>query len=124
LGAKPKPLAIDAKPCDQDAEIIVVALSGYLDTHTVLDFDREMNQRLEEGFVRFIIDAGDLNYISSAGIGSLMRFVQEVRQRGGGLVLLHPPERVYAVLDLLGFALIFKFASSIEQAVSFLREEA
>ncbi len=119
--ARSKPLKINAVRCDESPPILQLDLEGYLDTHTVLEFDRVVNEHLGEGVTHYIINASKLVYISSAGIGSLMRLVQEVRHRNGGLVVLQAPEKVYSVLDLLGFTEIFKFADTQAEAIDTLK---
>lgn len=104
----------NAPGCDES--VALIALEGYLDGHTTADFDEETEASLREGRNRMILDAERLNYISSAGIGSLMRLVQETRRQGGDLVLLRPPERILGILELLGFAEILVFAESLEEA--------
>jgi anti-sigma B factor antagonist len=59
-----------------------------------------------------VIDLKGLNYISSAGIGALMALTQQLRRESGDIVLLQPNEKVFKILDLLGFTKIFNVAHS------------
>ena len=47
----------------------VIALSGYLDAHTVGDFDKHTDELIAAGTSKLVLDLQGLNYISSAGIG-------------------------------------------------------
>lgn len=98
-----------------------VHISGFLDAHTVDQFEKEMDTLLEKQYVKFIMDLSDLNYISSAGIGVLMVLLQQLRRRHGDLVLLRPSSKVYKILDLLGFTKIFNIVNDQESAVQILQ---
>lgn len=119
---KAKPFAIEMNSFKQDPAITHVILSGFLDAHTVIEFEREMDARIRDGYCRFIMDLGNLNYTSSAGIGALMRLVHQLSAVNGDMVLLSPTQKVLDILNLLDFVKIFKMASSLDQAKSFLQD--
>jgi len=115
-----KPFEIlDAQPSGGE-RYVAVALRGYLDAHTVNDFEAHMDRSLEKGALRYLIDVAELNYISSAGIGAIISLTQRLRRAGGEMVLLHPSEKVFKILDKLGFTKIFRLANSREEAEKML----
>lgn len=91
-------------------EIRELRVLGYLDAHTVDSFEHTVEQLLSESTKRFILDLEEMDYISSAGIGALMVFLQQLRRSDGDMVLLRPSPKVFKVLDLLGFTQIFTIA--------------
>ncbi|MEN6627641.1 MAG: STAS domain-containing protein [Candidatus Sumerlaeia bacterium] len=116
-----KPFSIDVtQESSASGAIVEVHVSGFLDAHTVNTFDGRMEEELERDVNRFLLNFEELSYISSAGIGSLMVLLQQVRRKGGELVILNPQPKVYAVLDLLGFTKIFHFASDRASAMQAL----
>jgi anti-sigma B factor antagonist len=58
----------------------------------------------------------DLDYISSAGLGVFMGFIEEVREKGGDIKLSNLSQKVYKVFDLLGFPALFEICASEEEA--------
>jgi anti-sigma B factor antagonist len=50
-------------------EISVLYLKGYLDAHTAPDFEKALQELVDENRVRIIVNLVDLSYISSAGLG-------------------------------------------------------
>lgn len=113
-----KPLSIEVTEAPSaNGTIAEVHVSGFLDAHTVSQFDARVGEELERDISRFLLDFEDLNYISSAGIGSLMVLLQQVRRKGGEMVLLNSQPKVYSVLDLLGFTKIFHFSNDREAAL-------
>jgi anti-sigma B factor antagonist len=90
-----------------EADLTVLTVEGFLDAHTAPRFEEEVQAALEEGSVRLIVDAGRLGYISSAGLGVFMGFIEEIREKGGDLKICGLVPQVKEVFDLLGFDALF-----------------
>lgn len=90
-------------------------LVGCLDSHTVIAFEKSLDNLLEDGTSNVLLNLESLSYISSAGISALMSLTYRLRQRSGELVLLKPSEKVLRVFKTLGFTSIFKIVSSDEE---------
>ncbi len=102
-----------------DAGITVIALSGQLDAHTAPEFENFLEQCVRTRHKhKLILDFSALEYISSAGLGVLMGFIEEVRSDGGDMKFAKVPEKIYHVLDLLGFPVVFTITPSIEEAAA------
>ena len=101
----------------------VVQVEGFLDAHTVVGFEEQMNGLLEGGAAQIIMDMERLNYISSAGIGAMMSLVQRLRRQAGNLILLRPSKKVFKILQLLGFTEMFTIVDDEEDALAHLRAE-
>lgn len=106
-----KSFDLNVKIAAEENAYSMIELSGFLDAHTVNSFEGRLEDLLEEGRCKMVIDLQDLNYISSAGIGALMAMTQKLRNNGGDLILFRPNEKVYKILDLLGFTKIFNVAT-------------
>ncbi|NUP90830.1 MAG: STAS domain-containing protein [Candidatus Sumerlaeia bacterium] len=111
-----KTFEVENRALDSAAGVVVVGLSGYLDAHTVADFDKHTDDLLGAGTNKIVLDLQGLSYISSAGIGALMGLSQRLKKHGGDLVLLQPTAKVYKILDLLGFTRIFHLCTSEDEA--------
>lgn len=83
-------------------------LVGTLDSHTVINFERSVDELVAEGTEKVLLDLQNLSYISSAGISALMGLTHRLRQREGELILLRPSEKVHRVFRTLGFTNIFR----------------
>ncbi|HEY3876100.1 MAG TPA: STAS domain-containing protein [Candidatus Kapabacteria bacterium] len=95
----------------------VIALSGQLDAHTALEFERFLERVVrDEGKRNLVLDFSALEYISSAGLGVLMGLIEEVRAAGGDMKLAALPEKIFHVLDLLGFPLVFRIFPTVQEA--------
>ncbi len=99
--------------------ITLIALTGQLDAHTAPEFERFLEERVRnEKKAKLILDFSNLEYISSAGLGVLMGLIEEVRSQSGDMKLIKVPEKIYHVLDLLGFPIVFEVLPQLEDALS------
>ncbi|MEM1053890.1 MAG: STAS domain-containing protein [Bacteroidota bacterium] len=108
----------DLPPPDDGASVHVLDLHGELDAHTAPEFENALQACLDQGHTRIVVAGEALRYVSSAGLGVFMAFLEPVRQNGGDLKVAALTDEVYEVFDLLGFPLLFDLASSVEEAVS------
>ncbi|APF17400.1 STAS domain-containing protein [Caldithrix abyssi] len=98
-------------------DISVLYVAGFLDAHTVPQFESALNQLIEERRYKIVVNFKDLDYISSAGLGVFMGFIEEVRSNQGDIKLCNLSERVYKVFDLLGFPALFEIFDDEAQAI-------
>lgn len=108
----------DRREGPPDRPVRVLTLTGELDAHTAPDFEVALQSCLDDGDARLVADGSGLDYVSSAGLGVFMAFVEPAREAGGDLKIAALPERVFEVFDLLGFPTVFDMAESVEGAVS------
>jgi anti-sigma B factor antagonist len=108
-------VAFRARPDDQ---VMVLDLSGELDAHTAPEFEAALELALAGGHSRLIVNGAELQYVSSAGLGVFMAFVEPLRASSGDLKIAALPPRVYEVFDLLGFPLIFDMHESEDAATA------
>jgi anti-sigma B factor antagonist len=98
--------------------ISVLRLRGFLDAHTAPQFEQAIQELLGEDKIQIIVSMADLNYISSAGLGVFMGFIEEIREKKGDIKLSNMSDKVFKVFDLLGFPAlyhIFKEESEAEE---------
>jgi len=90
------------------SEISILRLKGFLDAHTAPNFEQAIQQLLEENRFKIIISMSNLNYISSAGLGVFMGFIEEIRANDGDIKLSNMTDKVFKVFDLLGFPALYQ----------------
>jgi anti-sigma B factor antagonist len=103
---------------DHPEGITRITMIGYLDAHTAPDLERTMQSAVSEGNVRLVVDFSGLEYISSAGLGVFMVFIESVRSAGGDIKLAAMTERVFTVFDLLGFPVLFNIYPTVADATA------
>ena len=88
--------------------VTALHLSGFLDAHTVPVFEDAIQNLVKENIFNIIANMQNLDYISSAGLGVFMGFIEEIREKGGDIKLSNLSTKVFKVFDLLGFPALFE----------------
>lgn len=113
----PEPFTIDRST---RGEVVVLSLDGFLDAHTAPRFESCIQEEVAAGHCRLVVDATALTYISSAGLGVFMGFIEEVRDQGGDIKISGLRPKVREVFELLGFDSIFDLVDDVPAAVESL----
>lgn len=98
-------------------EISVLYLKGYLDAHTAIDFENALQELVSESRVCIIVNLSELDYISSAGLGVFMGFIEDIREKNGDIKMAEPSDKVMRVFELLGFQVLYQIYQSEEEAI-------
>ena len=98
----------------------VVKVTGSVDALTAPELARTLTDQISSGNVRLIIDLLGVEFMSSAGLRTLLGAVKESRSNGGDLRIASANPGVDKVLKMSGFHTIAKvFASPAEALSSF-----
>lgn len=101
-----------------DSSVRILALDGYLDAHTAPQFENAIHDEMQAGHHRIVVDCAKLTYISSAGLGVFMSFIEELREVGGDIKLAAIVPKVYQVFEVLGFTALFDILDTTKAAVA------
>lgn len=94
----------------------IISLEGFVDAHTAPQFENTMQSEVDKGRSKIIVNCEKLNYISSAGLGVFMSFIEDVREKGGDIKISGLIPKVKQTFDILGFQDIFDMLEDIETA--------
>jgi anti-sigma B factor antagonist len=100
------------------AGINVLELKGYLDAHTAPELEKAFQGLLDTKKFNIVVNCRDLTYISSAGLGVFMAYIEDVRKNQGDIKLSNMSPKVYNVFDLLGFPLLYDIMTDEAEAVT------
>lgn len=78
-----------------------VALGGRLDTNSHAELDRQLAPILESTVRSLVLDLAHLDYISSAGIRSILRARKALAARHGKLLVVNPQPQIQKVFDVV-----------------------
>ena len=85
-----------------DGAVLTVKLIGRLDAVTAFELDKDLNTTLNS-VTDLTIDLADLEYISSAGLRTLLK-IQKRMDKQGAMKIVNVRENVREVLDMTGFS--------------------
>jgi anti-sigma B factor antagonist len=95
----------------------VLELKGYLDAHTAPKLEEAFQDLLKSQRFNIVVNCRELSYISSAGLGVFMAFIEDVRKNRGDIKLSNMTPKVFNVFDLLGFPLLYEIVKDEQEAV-------
>lgn len=95
----------------------ILELNGELDAHTASHLEDALTSLIEDQRHNIVVNFSNLAYISSAGLGVFMAYIEDVRERGGDIKLTNMSDKVYNVFDLLGFPTLYDILPTEEEAI-------
>ncbi len=95
----------------------VIELRGYLDAHTATDLESALQKLMGEKKFNIVVNFRDLAYISSAGLGVFMAYIEDVRKNKGDIKLTNMTPKVFNVFDLLGFPILYEIYKDEAEAI-------
>lgn len=98
--------------------VSILELKGYLDAHTAPELERALQMLVSDRKYNIIVNCKDLSYISSAGLGVFMAFIEDVRKYKGDIKLSNMSTKVYNVFDLLGFPILYEIFKDEREALA------
>ena len=85
-----------------NGNIATIALEGRLDTTTAPELEKELKAVIESADA-LVLDFGELDYISSAGLRVLLS-AHKAMSKKGGMKVVNVNELVREVFDVTGFS--------------------
>lgn len=95
----------------------VVRVKGRMDAVTAPDFEKRCATWVEADEKVIVLDFNGLEYISSAGLRSILATGKKLKTQGGKLLFCNMNGMVRGVFDISGFASIFPIFETLEQAL-------
>ncbi len=97
--------------------VSIIDLKGYLDAHTAGELESAFQSLMEEKKYNIVVNFRDLAYISSAGLGVFMAYIEDVRKNNGDIKLANMSPKVFNVFDLLGFPILYEIYKDEKEAI-------
>jgi anti-anti-sigma factor len=101
----------------KEGNVVVMSLKGRLDAVASSEFETRLSDWISKGDNNFLLNFGDLEYISSAGLRIILATSKKLKERKGKIFLtgLHGP--VEEVFKISGFMSIFRVFATAEAAL-------
>lgn len=92
--------------------VVIVSVKGKLGAVTVPEFNNKMEDVLAESERYLVINLGELEYISSAGLRSILVLSQKLKNNNGKLVISDLKNPVKEIFEISGFASMLQICES------------
>jgi anti-anti-sigma factor len=99
---------------EKDEKCPIVSVKGRMDAVTAPDFEKQVSEIIEKEDTDFIIDLAELEYISSAGLRSILAAAKKLKQKERQLYLAALQDVVKEVFEISGFSAIIPIFDSVE----------
>ncbi len=100
---------------------VVLELKGQLTGGPEAEKFRDLFKSIvDEGKKNVIVNIKDVDWISSTGIGIMIRGYKTVKEADGHFILVHVGERTHQIFNVLRLYDIFKILETEEQALEFI----
>lgn len=97
--------------------VTILNVKGYLDAHTAPKLESAFQELIETNKYKIVVNFSDLSYISSAGLGVFMGFIEDIRKHGGDIKLSNMKPKIFRVFDLLGFPTLYDIVDEEDKAI-------
>ncbi len=94
----------------------LILIHGEVDASSSIYLDEALQQAFRSEADRILVDCRELHYISSAGLGVFMSYIQELETSNKRLVLFNMSEKVHKVFEILGLHQVLTIVGSQEEA--------
>jgi anti-sigma B factor antagonist len=113
-----KKINVNVHNSELNPECTVIDVEGFLDAYTVAELEETFNNLVKEKKFKLVVNLAKLDYISSAGLGTFMGVIDEIRDNNGDIILTNLSPKIYKVFDLLGFSELFQIVDTESAAVA------
>ncbi|AFM26538.1 STAS domain-containing protein [Desulfomonile tiedjei] len=100
-----------------EGDWIVVGLEGRMDAVTAPEFEKRMLEHIRQGSAKLILDFSKLEYISSAGLRSVLVTGRSSKARGGDMACCGLQGVVKQVFEISGFQKIVPIFDCLNDAL-------
>lgn len=116
------PLTIEAGTVGAGGEITVINLVGVIDTVSSMRLRSVMDDLIERGVTKLVIDMSKVEYVSSSGWGVFASRIDDIRKSGGDIKIFGMDPEVDNIFHLLGFDAIMRSFSILSEAIGDFEE--
>jgi anti-anti-sigma factor len=103
---------------DRRESVTIVQVQGRLDTISAPEFEQQIIGLMDMGESAFIVDMKGVEYISSAGLRSILLVAKQLKPRKGSMAFCSMTPMVAKVFSVSNFSSLFAIHDSLETALA------
>ncbi|GHE53234.1 MULTISPECIES: STAS domain-containing protein [Roseivirga] len=100
----------------EENNYLLIAVEGDADASSAINLDKAIRDAFDEHHQNILIDCTNLNYISSAGLGVFMSYIEEISTNSVNFILFGLSEKVLKVFAILGLDQLLTIKENKEEA--------
>lgn len=106
----------------QEDGIDIISVIGEIDASSSIELDLAIARSIGEGYTKLLIDCGAMEYISSAGLGVFMSYVEEFNDKNIRMALFGMNEKIANTFEILGLNQLLKITKGKAEAKKLVNE--
>ncbi|MBX2964745.1 MAG: STAS domain-containing protein [Cyclobacteriaceae bacterium] len=106
---------VQIKRIQEDGTDIIIPI-GEIDASSSIELDLTIAKSVGEGFTKILIDCSTLEYISSAGLGVFMSYIEEFSDKSIKMVLFGMNDKVLNTFEILGLSELLTIVKTKDEA--------
>ena len=101
-----------------DESTVVICPEKVLDNNNAHEMSEAIIRAQSDGYKYIVLNLSSLNFISSAGVGSILGSVETSRAVGGDIILCNAPEKIRHIFEILDLCDYLTIVENEEAATS------
>lgn len=101
-------------------KIFVLNVEGEIDANSSLELDKYVQNAIKDGYSAILVNCEKLQYISSAGLGVFISYIDELESNQGAFSFCQLRSNVYDVFKLLGLSKLVHIAENVNESMDYL----
>ncbi len=103
---------------ENKGSLVVVAPSGRVDGFTSPELEKKISEIIERGDHRVLLDCGNMEYISSAGLRVVLVSAKKCQKEGGKLAVCALQPSCKSVMEVSGFLNMLEYHDTRDAALA------
>ncbi len=102
-------------------DVVVLVAGGEIDYSASPQLSERLNERIDSGITRVVLDLSTVTFIDSTAIGALVSAATRLRELGGGTLAVVCPEenrRIVRIFEIAGVDSVIAMHGSREGAIA------
>jgi anti-anti-sigma factor len=108
---------VEIKEAGKEKNTKIILIEGKMDAVSAPEFEDKMGEWIEQGETSFVINLGEVNYMSSAGLRSILIVAKRLKEQDGKLIFVNLREEVQKIFRISGFSSMIPTYESLEAAL-------
>ena len=96
----------------------VLQVSGEVDANTAPMLREQIRELAAKGAVHLIADLGQVGFLDSTGLGTLVGGLKRLREAGGSLTLVITAPRILRLFQITGLTKVLAIQPSVPEAIT------
>ena len=97
-------------------DVSILGLTGRLDAYSATEVEKKLDEVIQSGCVKMVLNMEGLEYISSSGLRVFLSQLKKVRKQQGDIKLACMKPNIREVFDIAGFTQLFNIFESEDAA--------